>query len=56
LLACWFTETSILTDIFYPNSHLLEKIQALGKKSLDEKKQKIDGTVVPPPIKRRLLV
>jgi hypothetical protein len=41
---------------FRANSHLLEKIQAIGKRSLAEKKQKIDGITVPEPIKQRLLV
>ncbi|RKU41870.1 hypothetical protein DL546_002523 [Coniochaeta pulveracea] len=39
-----------------PMNHLLDKIRTLGKKSLAEKKQKIDGITLPDPIKQRLLI
>jgi hypothetical protein len=38
------------------NSHLLSKIQALGKAALFGKRETVDDQPVPPPVKRRLLL
>jgi hypothetical protein len=38
------------------DSHLLDKIQALGRAAFFKEPEKIDGKPVPAPVKRRLLL
>jgi hypothetical protein len=38
------------------DSHLLDKIQALGRATFFKKPETIDGQPVPAPVKRRLLI
>ena len=38
------------------NSHLLDKIQAIGKAALFKKRKTLNGEPLPQPVKRRMLV
>lgn len=46
----------MLTSVSVLCSHLLDKIQAIGKNSLLKKHQTLNGEPLPAPVKRRLLI
>lgn len=50
------SRTSLSHSLLTLYSHLLDKIQAIGKAALAKKRGTINGEPIPAPIKRRLLV
>lgn len=49
-----FKPQPVHSRILTPPSHLLDKIQALGKAALFRKRKTLDGEPLPAPVKRRL--